>query len=251
MSQMTTDEPDARPALSLVLACYNEESILEHSVKEIFHVLDAIRWTSEIIFVDDASRDQTSSIVDRLLCDNPNRALRQLKHINNVGRGGTVSDGIRAANGDFVGFIDIDLEVPPRYILPCLTALEQGCDVATALRVYRFDLRSLHRQLMSLGYRRLVRSWLGMPLRDTETGYKFFRRRSILPLLDQVVDRGWFWDTEIMVRAQLAGLAIIEIPALHERCHKKSTVKLFRDSLRHIGKLYRFRGIVRKLRTRP
>jgi glycosyltransferase involved in cell wall biosynthesis len=249
---MTIQQSNKAPDLSLVLACYDEEQILERSVKEIFHVLDAIQWTSEVIFVEDASCDQTSALIDRILRQNPGRALRKLTHIKNVGRGGTVSDGMRAANGRLVGFIDIDLEVSPRYILPCLIALEQGYDVATARRVYQFDLRSVHRQLMSLSYRTLVRWWLDTPLQDTETGYKFFRRQSILPLLDQIVDRRWFWDTEIMLRAQLAGLTIIEIPALHERSRNKtSTVKLFRDSLRHIRNLYRFRSIVRKLKKKP
>jgi polyisoprenyl-phosphate glycosyltransferase len=61
------------PDLSLVLACYNEENILERSVSEIFQVLDALRWTSEVIFVDDASRDRTKDIIDRILRENPTR----------------------------------------------------------------------------------------------------------------------------------------------------------------------------------
>jgi hypothetical protein len=87
-----------------------------------------------------------------------------------VGRGGTVSDGIRVACGRFVGFIDVDLEVHARYILPCLIALEQGYDVATALRIYKLHLRSLHRHIMSRGYHALLRWRLGLPLEDTETG---------------------------------------------------------------------------------
>ena len=245
---MTTDSPD----LSLVLACYNEESILERNVGEVFKVLDAIRSTSEVIFVDDASRDQTSSIIDRILAENPKRSLSKIEHVHNVGRGGTVSDGIRAAHGRFVGFIDIDLEVKARYILPCLLALEQGYDVATALRVYKLHLGSLHRHVMSRGYRTLFRWRLDVPLKDTETGYKFFRRERILPVLDQVLDQGWFWDTEIMVRAYLSGLRIIEIPALFERCmDKPSSVKVFRDSLLHFQKLHQFSRVVSQLKNRP
>ena len=107
---MTTTSPD----LSLVLACYNEERILERSVDEIFLVLDALRSTSEVIFVDDGSGDRTRSVINRLLLDNPKRDLRKIEHVRNLGRGRTVSDGIRAARGRFVGFIDVDLEVPAR-----------------------------------------------------------------------------------------------------------------------------------------
>jgi glycosyltransferase AglD len=244
---MTTLSPD----LSLVLACYNEEPILERSVGEIFQVLDALRLTSEVIFVDDASRDRTTVIIDRILCENPKREIRKLEHVHNVGRGGTVSDGIRAARGRFVGFIDVDLEVQPCYILPCLIALEQGYDVATALRIYKLRLSSLHRHVMSRGYQALLRWRLDVPLKDTETGYKFFRRDRILPVLDEVVDRRWFWDTEIMVLAYLAGLRIIEIPALFaRRWDKPSSVKVFRDSLRHFQELQRFSRFVAELKNR-
>jgi glycosyltransferase involved in cell wall biosynthesis len=99
------------PDLSLVLACYNEESILERSIDEIFRVLDSLRWTSEVILIDDASRDGTGRIIDRILLDNPKRGLFKLEHVQNVGRGGTVSEGFRKARGRFVGFIDTDLEV--------------------------------------------------------------------------------------------------------------------------------------------
>jgi glycosyltransferase involved in cell wall biosynthesis len=234
------------PNLSLVLACYNEEKVLERSVGEIFQVLDALQATSEVIFVDDASYDRTGGIIDRILRDNPKRNLRKIEHVHNVGRGGTVSDGIRAARGRFAGFIDVDLEVKARYILPCLIALEQGYDVATALRIYKFRLGSLHRPVMSHGYRALLRWQLDVPLKDTETGYKFFRRDRILPVLDQVLDQGWFWDTEIMVQAYLAGLRIVEIPALFERCMEKPTsVNVFRDSLLHFHKLRQFSRVVK------
>ena len=244
---MTTILPD----VSLVLACYNEEPILERSVGEIFRVLDALRYTSEVIFVDDVSCDRTSGIIDDIMIANPERELRKIKHSKNAGRGGTVSDGIRTARGRFVGFIDIDLEVHARYMLPCLLALEQGYDVATAFRVYKFHLGSLHRYVLSHGYRSLLRWKIDVPLKDTETGYKFFRLERILPVLDQVQDQGWFWDTEIMVRAHLAGLRIIEIPALHERStDRPSSVKVFHDSLMYFKKLHQFSRSISQLKDR-
>lgn len=240
------------PDLSLILACYDEEGVLERSVDEILQALDALDLSSEVIFVDDASQDQTGAIIDRILRDNPHRNFSKLTHSYNVGRGGTVADGIRAARGRFVGYIDVDLEIRPRSIQPCLLALEQGYDVATASRIYKIQLRSLHRHIMSRGYNALMRWWLDVPLKDTETGCKFFRREKILPILDRVVDQRWFWDTEIMVHAHVAELCIIEIPALFERrWDKASSVKIFRDSLRHLRNLRRFGRVVSELKSGP
>jgi glycosyltransferase AglD len=234
---------------SLVIACYNEEPLLETSVTETFRVLDALRWTTEVIFVDDRSADRTLEVIDRIVAANPQRRIQVLRHATNVGRGGTVSDGIRVATGRFVGFIDIDLEVHARYLLPCLLALEAGADVATAQRIYRFQWRSLDRYLMSRGYLWLMQRMIRVPLADTETGFKLFRREPILPVLAQCQDRGWFWDTEIMVRAHHAGLAIVELPVLFvRRFDKQSSVQPIRDSLDYFRKLWRFRATARALR---
>jgi glycosyltransferase involved in cell wall biosynthesis len=236
------------PDLSLVVACFNEEPILEQSVAETLRVLDSLRVTCEIIFVDDASRDRTVAVIDRVMAANPGRALRKIQHRENVGRGGTVTDGIRASEGRLVGFIDIDLEVHARYILSCVLALENGYDVATALRVYKLSLRSMNRYIMSRGYRWLMRRLLGVPLQDTETGFKFFRRDAILPILDATVDRGWFWDTEIMVRAYHAGLRIVELPSLFiRRFDKQSSLSPLKDTLDYAGKLWRFRRVAATL----
>lgn len=237
------------PDVSLILACYNEESIIAGRTGRIFAALDALGSACEVIFVDDASRDGTGGAIDRILAENPDRDLHKLVHAENTGRGGAVSDGLRAARGRFVGFIDLDLEIGPNYIRPCLGALEQGHDVATARRIYKRQLGSLHRHVMSRGYGVLVRWHTAIPVMDTETGFKFFRRDRILPILDEVEDKGWFWDTEIMVRAHRGGLRIREIPATFERCaDKASSVRIWKDSLIQFRKL---RALGRTLSTNP
>lgn len=239
------------PDLTLVIACYNEEPILAESVAETLRVLDSLKLTSEIIFVDDASRDNTVRVIDAIIRDHPCRTIRKIVHPTNVGRGGTVTDGIEAASGRFVGFIDIDLEVHARYIPACIVALEAGCDVATALRVYKFYWRSLDRYFLSKGYRALMQRILRIPLQDTETGFKFFRRERILPVLSVTQDRGWFWDTEVMVRAYHAGLHIVEIPALFvRRFDKQSSLNVLSDSVDYFRKLWRFRRVAAQLAAR-
>lgn len=237
----------SKPYLSLVVACYNEEDVLEESVAEVFETLDAFGRPWEIVFVDDKSGDRTRELLARLVAAHPERDLRVILHERNQGRGATVSDGFRAARGEVTGYLDIDLEVHSRYIPSLVRAIEKGADVATLRRVYLFRLRALDRELMSRGYSWLVKRFLGVPLHDTETGYKFFRRERLLPLLDVVRDPGWFWDTEIMVRAFRAGLVIREIPgAFVRRFDKTSKVSGIRDSIAYFMKLWRFRATLRR-----
>jgi hypothetical protein len=95
---------------------------------------------------------------------------------------------------------------------------------------------------MSRGYSFLVRKLLGVSLRDTETGYKFFRREALLPVIDAIEDPAWFWDTEFMVRAARRGLRIAEIPGAYvRRDDKTSTVRGMRDSFVYFFKLLGFR----------
>jgi hypothetical protein len=232
--------------VSLILACYNEESIIEDSVQQIIEVLDSTCFSYEIIFVDDCSQDRTRELIDKIIADNGQVQMSRIFHEKNTGRGGAVSDGFRIAVGDIVGYIDIDLEVHARYIPSCILAIQNGADVATAYRIYAFQWRSLGRYLMSKGYAWLVRRLLGVKLKDTETGFKFFRREKLLPLLDEIEDQHWFWDTEVMVRSQMKGYQIEEIPCLFiRRFDKASKVRPISDTIDYLRNLVRFWTIVR------
>ena len=228
--------------MSVVVACYNEEETLTASFLEIRDVLDSMGCPYEIIFVDDVSRDRTREILRSIVEQNPGLSIRVILHDVNKGRGATVTDGFLAARGEIAGFLDVDLEVHPRYIPSLVRAIERGADIATVRRIYAFQGRSLDRFFMSRGYSWLVRRLLGVSLRDTETGYKFFRRERVLALLDEIEDPGWFWDTEFMVRAVRQGLRIEEVPGAYiRRFDKTSTVRGLQDSLRYFRKLWRFR----------
>ncbi len=227
--------------VSLVIACYNEESLLEESVKKIMAVMDASRWKYEMIFVDDCSRDKTRQIIERIISENSGHMLKKIFHESNMGRGKAVTDGILVAEGTYVGYLDIDLEVGAHYIPLMVITLQQGADIATAFRVYKETLNLLIRAILSIGYRFLMHLMLKIPVKDTETGYKFFNRERILPILNETKDSGWFWDTEIMVRSYRADLKIVELPCLFiRRFDKKSSVNIFEDSFEYLIKLVKF-----------
>jgi glycosyltransferase involved in cell wall biosynthesis len=237
------------PHLSLVLACYNEAEHLEASFAEIKDTLEQARFSFEILFVDDVSRDATREILAGIVAAHPQLALRTILHERNSGRGATVTDGFRAARGEIAGYIDVDLEVHSRYIPSLVRAIEKGAEVATLRRIYAFQLLSLDRYVMSRGYSFLVRRLLDVGFADTETGYKFFRRDKVLPLLDEIQDPGWFWDTEFMVRAARRGLRMVEVPGAYiRRGDKTSTVRGLRDSLRYFAQLLRFRSALKRER---
>lgn len=231
------------PKLSVILACYNEEEILESSFLELRNTLGLLNRSFEIVIVDDVSRDRTRQIIERLVAAHRDLDVRVILHERNQGRGATVTDGFRAARGEIAGYLDIDLEVHCRYIPSLLQAIESGADVATVRRIYAFQLRYIDRYFMSRGYSFLVRRLLGTRLHDTETGFKFFRRERLMKVIDAIEDPRWFWDTEFMIRAERSGLRIDEIPGAYVRREDKtSTVSGLKDSIDYFARLLRFRA---------
>ena len=231
--------------LSLVVPCYHEEPHLEESIRVLEAVLHQACLTYELILIDDASQDGTPALVQRLADERPH--ARCVLHETNVGRGGTVEEGFRMATGRVVGFLDIDLEVSAVYVPAMWAAIVGGgFDGATAYRTYDFHWRHLLRHVMSRGYRQLFRALVRSSFRDTEAGYKFFDRERILPVLDRTEHTGWFWDTEILVLAERAGLSIVELPcSFIQRPEKQSTVRPVRDSLDQLRALLAFRKRLR------
>jgi glycosyltransferase involved in cell wall biosynthesis len=233
--------------LSLIIACYNEEPHLQESVREVVQVLDRSRLLTELIFVEDCSRDGTRRVLDAVVAElatsHPLLPVKVILHEKNKGRGATVRDGMRAAQGRVMGFLDIDLEVHARYIPDMVRAVDNGFDVATGFRVYHVDGTNVTRHVLSVGYRMLMRRAVNTALQDTETGYKFFRRETVMPLLEQTVTDGWFWDTEIMLLCERAGLRITEIPvAFVRRLDKESTVRVVPDTVDYLRRLQEFRA---------
>lgn len=244
---MTERSPAAAaPDLTVVVACYQEASHLRASVAELTATLDALGRSYDVLFVEDASKDDTAAIVRELVAADPRR--RAIYHTKNVGRGGTVTEGFLAARGRLVGFLDIDLEVHCRFLPSVLAAIDAGADGATAFRGYDTSWRPtfLLRQLLSKGYRWLFRRTFAVPFRDPETGFKFFVRERIEPVVRRTQDRAWFWDSEIMVLAHRAGLRIVEVPCRFERrADKQSTVRIVRDVWRYLVAMRDFRRRLR------
>jgi glycosyltransferase involved in cell wall biosynthesis len=224
--------------LTLIFPTYNELPHLEASIARIDQFVQTLSFSVEVLFVDDGSTDGTRDVLAR----HEKQGKRVIYHEKNKGRGAAVTTGIRASSSPYVGFIDIDMEVDIFSMLPLLHQIRQGGDVVLGKRVYKLRPSIMHRYVLSVGYQQISARYLGFPARDTETGFKLFRREAILPVLDTVHSDGWFWDTEIVARAQIMGLDIREVPVLFwRRSDKYTSVRLASDIVTYLRELYRFR----------
>jgi glycosyltransferase involved in cell wall biosynthesis len=222
------------PRLSLVIACYNEIEHIQVSLPRLLRFLEFVFANDEfeVVIVDDGSHDGTREWLQQF----HHRSVTVHFNAKNMGRGGAVKAGLKLSRGQALGFLDIDLEVSEAYIPVFVQAIESGCDVVIAHRIYKVSSNPyiVLRHFLSVAYRAVLRHLIRCHVRDTEAGYKFFSRRFINHFLNQSRFDDWFCDTEIALLAEYSKFKIGEIPTLFLRNEQKtSTVHILRDSFRY------------------
>lgn len=221
-------------SLSVVLTCYNEVPLIFDSYRKLSAHIEVSTTDHEFIIVDDGSTANVQRALKEYFCE---RNVKLILSELNEGRGAAVTKGIRAASKDYVGFIDTDLEIPPYSLLVLHhTAVALDADIVIAERVYKWDRHPRHliRTAGSILLRFTASKMLDLENLDTETGAKVFRRRSITEVLDTVLSKRWFWDTEIIVEARKRSQRIVEVPiVVTRRSDKGSTVRPLRDAWKY------------------
>jgi len=215
--------------VSVVLPAFNEAERIERAVEEVKRWMDEIGYDYEIIIAEDGSTDGTDRIAEELA--KRDGRVRHLHSDERLGRGKALTRAFKSADGEVLVYLDVDLSTDMRHLKELIDAVaKEGYDVATGSRLMRESQteRPLKRDLASKVYNFLVRFMLGSKLRDHQCGFKAFRRSKILPLLEDVKDDHWFWDTEVLVLAQRRGLKVKEIP-VRWRQGRETKVRFTKD----------------------
>jgi len=216
--------------VSIVLPAYNEADKLEAAVTKISQALKDNGYSFEIIIAEDGSTDGTAERAEELA-----QKLSYVKHIHREkrqGRGTALNNAFKQCHGEVFVYMDLDLSTDLKFLKPLIDAITvEGYDFSTGSRMLPESKveRTLSRSISSKTYNFLVRQMLGSKLRDHQCGFKAFKREPVLTLLDEVEATHWFWDTEIMVRANRRGYRIKEI-AVEWKTGRGTKVNLFKDS---------------------
>jgi dolichyl-phosphate beta-glucosyltransferase len=202
--------------LSVVIPVYNEEGRIGASLERVWNYLRGSSGSGgfEIIVVDDGSRDCTGTVVEQFMSRAPE--VRLIRLPMNRGKGAAVRAGMMAAAGEAVLFSDADLSTPIELVEDALKLFREGCDVVIGSRALA-ESRILVRQSplrQSLGrlFNRLIRSWLRVPFRDTQCGFKLFRREAALAVFRRARIDGFAFDVEVILLARRLGYLVREMP---------------------------------------
>jgi len=231
--------------LTLILPAYNESQRIRGNVLESVKALVMMDRGFEVIVVDDGSSDETWRHALLAKVDSHHR-IRVIRYNENRGKGHALLCGAAHARGDLIAFIDADLDLHPAQLSQFLRIMEEtGADVVVGSKFHpRSTLKyPLKRRILSLGYYLLVKALFGLPVRDTQTGLKLFRRA----VLDAVAPRShseqFSFDIELLYLAHSMRFNIVEAPVdlrsarRFGRIRLKDVARMLLETLRIFARL--------------
>jgi glycosyltransferase involved in cell wall biosynthesis len=226
-----------------VIPAYNESERLAPSLDHVLAFARNYPGEAEIIVIDDGSQDRTLEIA-RSYTLKSDGLLRVLQNPGNRGKGYSVRNGMLNARGEMILFTDADLSSPIEEASKLFSSLQNGADVAIGSRWARAELQtkrqSLLRQVLGRAFNGVLRIVLGLDFKDTQCGFKAFRRqaaRTVFPL--QRIE-GWGFDPEILFLAQKLGFSIEEVPVRwgHDT---RTRINPLVDGIRMLSEMLRIR----------
>lgn len=206
-------QPAGTPVLDVTVPVHNEEQDLERCVRRLHeHLAGTFPYGFRITVADNASTDSTPLISARLAREIPEvRAFR----LEEKGRGRALRTVWSASDAPVLAYMDVDLSTDLNALLPLVAPLISGhSDLAIGSRLARSSrvVRGAKREFISRAYNLILRGSLSARFSDAQCGFKAIRRDVAQRLLPMVEDTGWFFDTEMLVLAERAGLRIHEVP---------------------------------------
>ncbi len=201
--------------VDVVIPVYNEERDLGPSVVRLRDFLLAncpYRW--RIMVADNASRDRTLDIAKEL-AERYSGEVTYI-HLDQKGRGRALKAAWQASDADVMAYMDVDLSTDLRSFLPMIEPLVRGdYHVATGSRLLPGARvkRQLKREIISRIYNLIVK--IMFPSRrfaDAQCGFKAIDRQAVKDLIPYIVDNGWFFDSELLLRAEQCGYRVWEVP---------------------------------------
>jgi putative flippase GtrA len=199
--------------VDIVVPVRNEERDLAPSVRRLVSYLrQGFPFSARVTIADNGSTDGTWAIADRLARDlDEVRAVR----MEEPGRGRALRAIWSTSDAEVLAYMDVDLSTDLNALLPLVAPLVSGhSDLAIGTRLARGSrvIRGPKRELISRCYNLLLHAFMGARFSDAQCGFKAIRRDQARALLPLTQDTGWFFDTELLVLAERAGLRIHEIP---------------------------------------
>lgn len=195
------------------MPAYNEEERIYENIREVEQALRQGGLDYEIVIVDDGSEDNTYREVARRAKEN--KRVKALRMEKNAGKGQALRTAFAACGGELVAFLDADLDLPPRQVVDYVKLMRgQDADLVSGAKMHPRSklVYPLGRRIVSRIYSFVVFVLFSLPIRDTQTGIKLFRRRVLERVFPLMLVKRYAFDLELLVLANYLRYRIVEAP---------------------------------------
>lgn len=200
--------------LSVVVPTFNKAALIAGALEKVSAFLATKPFATEIVAVDDGSADGTAAAAGAARTGRV--GLKVIRSETNRGKGAAVREGVLAASGEIVLFADDDLATPIEELDKVLAAIEAGADVVIGSRAHPESVIGVRqrrpRELMGKAFNLLVRLFVLRGYRDTQCGFKGFRREAARTIFARLKTAGFGFDVEVLVLCRELGYRVVEIP---------------------------------------
>lgn len=200
--------------LSILMPAYNEASSIAENVCETVETMHALGMNFEIVVIDDGSLDGTDAAASNALRAWPDH-VRVVRCMRNEGKGNALICGASYSRGDYVAFLDADMDLHPEQLAGFFAVMEAaGADAVIGSKFHPDSIVDypVLRRIYSFFYYLLVRTLFGLPVRDTQTGIKLFKRPVLDRVLPRILVKRFAFDLELLANVHHFGYRIAEAP---------------------------------------
>lgn len=197
--------------ISVIIPAYNEVGHIANNLKEIIRIFNGLGYRHEIIVVDDGSRDGTYDEARKV----PDVIVK--RNMQNYGKGRALKKGVRFATGDYIVFLDADMDLHPGQINTFFDIMKlDDADVVIGSKMHPNSKVAypLHRKVVSLIYYVILWFLFDLPIKDTQTGLKLFKAKVIKRVFPKILIKRFAYDIELLAIAHRMGYKITDAPVI-------------------------------------
>lgn len=199
--------------LSVILPAYNLGSCIYDNILAVAKELNDIPF--ELVPVDDGSTDNTALEIERAMSALPDGVVVPVVLKKNKGKGAALTAGLRASSGSHIMLLDGDLDLNPNHVWGFFDVMkEANADVVIGSKLHKKSniKYPFRRRVASFVYYSLVRLLVKLPVHDTQTGAKLFKREALQYAFDRMLAKRFAFDFEVLTILYNKGYKIAEAP---------------------------------------
>ena len=201
--------------VSILVPVYNIEKNIEKNINILVEKISPFMTNFEIIISDDGSDDNSKKAIEKICAENKN--IRGVYSKENHGKGNALKRACEIANGKYIIFCDGDMEIDPAQLENFFEIMhKENADIVIGSKRHKNSVvnYSNTRKIISFVYFMFVKIFFHLPIQDTQTGLKLFKREAIINIFPRILVKAFAYDLEVLVACNSNGKKIVSAPVI-------------------------------------